>query len=126
MKAKCGVLLFALVAAVASPVEAQAPSDREGILVLGQKLKDVKVRGKIKKEHGVRTITYRITKSTGDADVDQIVLQASDECGAQALRQVGQVDRAELNKEWNACVKRRADALVAELYDRRSNAPVEP
>ena len=126
MKAKCCVLLFALVAAVASPVEAQAPSDGDGILVLGQKLKDVKVRGKIKKEHGVRTITYRIIKSTGDADVDNIVLQASDECGAQALRQIGQVDRAELNKEWNECVKRRADVMVAELYDRRSNSTVEP
>ena len=126
MKAKCALLFFALVAAAASSAGAQSAPDCDEIVVLGQKLKDVKVRGKVHKENGIRTLSFRIVKSTGDPDVDNIVLQASNECGSQLLPQIGKVNSAAFNKEWNECVKRRAGVLVEELHDRRSDAGAVP
>jgi len=110
MTARRGFLFSALVAAAISPVVAQSSSEDSQIVVLAHKLKDVKVKGRIKKENGVKTLTFRIVKSTGDAYVDSLVLQAANECGEQIPLDVRGADRAKINSE---CVKRTVERLYA-------------
>ena len=123
MRAKYVLLFSALVAAGPSPVAAQSPSSDDQIVVLGQKMKSFKVHGKLNKENGVQTVSFRIVKATGDTDLDSLLLQASNDCGKQVLLGLGKVNIgnwSKFNRQWNECVSARAPGLVKDLHDRRA------
>jgi hypothetical protein len=122
VKPTCGFLVLALVAADTPAILAQSPSGGDDIVVLGRKVEGVAVQTKLKIRNGVRTLSFRIVKSSGDADVDNLVLQASNECGAQTLPRSGKVDQAEFRKAMNACARPRINDLVEALYERRNEA----